>query len=189
MLNIQAGAALAGIAAHLIVSPLIEPSTVKILLAYFTANIALLSYLTVTASAISFLRLSFNISLQIITLNTIFLLTATTITLLRRSFLSPLTKFPGPKLAALSKLWSANEYRLGRASKTYRSLHKEYNSDFIRTGPNEISISCVEAVEKVYKGRYTRGTFYEVGILNGEYNLNTRRDYKFHPAWRRIWCV
>lgn len=45
----------------------------------------------------------------------------------------------------------------------------------------------MDAVEKIYRGKYPRGTFYEVGAINGAYNLNTQRNYEVHTPWRRIW--
>lgn len=47
----------------------------------------------------------------------------------------------------------------------------------------------MEAVDKIFKGRYTRGPFYELGAINGEgaYHMSSTRNYKFHPIWRKIW--
>ena len=173
-------AAALAVAAQVYISPIPEVSTVKIVVTYHTGNIALLISLLASTSLPSTLAHFF-------LLNTIFLIVFTSLTLIRRLYFHPLTHFPGPKLAACSKLWEANEYRLGRASLTHKALHKQYDSDFVRIGPNEVSVRCVEAVEKIYKGRYTRGTFYEVGAVNGEFNLNTKRGYEVFGAWRRIW--
>lgn len=186
-LDMQAWAIVAGVCAHLVVSPLVEPSTIKILLTYFAANIALVSFLAAGAAQQSFFRLISSTVTSFLILNTIFLLTSTTLTLIRRAFFSPLSSIPGPRVATLSKLWAANEYRHGRAAKTYRRLHEEYNSDFVRIGPNEVSIRCAEAIEKVYRGKYQRGTFYEVSALTGAPTVNNwRGDYKIWSAWRRI---
>lgn len=164
-------------------SPIPEVSTIKVLLIYFVTNIGLVAYLLRTSSPLYVLDFIFKFT----SLNFTFLFTAVSLTLTRRLFFSPLCKFPGPRLAAASKLWAANEYRFGRHSLTVKDLHKKYNSDIVRIGPNEVSIRNVDAVEKIYKGRYTRGTFYEVGAINGEFNLNTTRNNKMHAVWRRIW--
>lgn len=177
-------AAVLGIVAQVYLSPIPEVPTIKVLQGYIFQNVVLLACLFNSSSSTPSISA---ILLQFSAFNTIFLLTTFTLTAIRRLFFSPLTKFPGPKLAALSKIWAANEFRLGRHSLTVKDLHKKYDSDIVRIGPNEVSIRNVDAVEKIYRGRYTRGTFYEVGVLNGEFNLNTRRDYKFHPVWRRIW--
>lgn len=171
------------IAAQIYLSPIPEVSTVGVVGAYLAGNAILLTYLLLYTQNI------ISVFAQYLTLNAIFLITAITLTLIRRLYFSPLSHFPGPKLAAASKLWDANEFRLGQASVTYRALHEKYASDVVRIGPNEVSLRNVDAVEKIYRGKYVRGTFYEVGRLNGEFNLNTRRDYKFHGAWRRIWFV
>jgi len=170
------------IGSQIFLSPIPEVSTVKVVLTYFTTNVALAAYL-LTSAPFQLLGLI----TQFISLNITFIFTAITLTLIRRLYFSPLCKFPGPRLAAASKLWAANEYRLGRHSLTVRELHREYNSDIVRIGPNEVSIRNVDAVEKIYKGKYTRGTFYEVGAINGEFNLNTTRNNKVHAVWRRIW--
>jgi hypothetical protein len=184
---LQAWAVVAGVCTHLVVSSLVEPSTVKILLTYSAANVALISFLVAGATQQSYFRLISSTAISFLALNTIFLLTSTALTLIRRAFLSPLSSTPGPRIAALSKLWAANEYRHGRAEKTYRRPHEEYKSDFVRIGPNEVSIRCVEAIEKIYKGKYKRGTFYEVSALTGVPTVNNWRGYyKIWSAWRRI---
>ena len=183
MASLTLTVAAVAIAAQIYLSPIPEVSTIGVLGFYFGANAILFTYLLLCTQKLT------SVLTQYFTLNTIFLVTATTLTLIRRLYFSPLSHFPGPKLAAASKLWDANEYRLGRASVTHRSLHDKYGSDVVRIGPNEVSLRNVDAVEKIYRGKYVRGTFYEMGRLNGEFNLNTGRDYKFHGPWRRIWYV
>ena len=186
--NLLAASAIAGITAHLIISPIPEVSTVKVVLAYTTANASLLAYLVISQTPFSSLLQSLvDITINLAIANLVFLSVSITVTLIRRLYFSPLSHFPGPKLAALSKVWLSNQYRTGQAAKTYRRLHRLYNSEVIRIGPNELSIDCVEAVEKIYKGKYERGPFYELGAVNGESNLNTTRDYRLHSVWRRIW--
>jgi cytochrome P450 family 628 len=171
------------VAAQLYISPIPEVSTIKVLAAYSAVNCALLSYLLFLTPQASYVSTVVN---QAFLPNLIFLFTAWSLTAIRRLYFSPISKLPGPKFAALSKLWEANEFRLGRASETHKKLHAQYG-DIIRIGPNEVSINNVDAVAKIYKGKYTRGTFYEVGALDGAFNLNTTRDYKKHTVWRRIW--
>lgn len=169
------------IAAQLYISPIPEVSTIKVLLTYFFANAIVLSFLLTSSS-----NIIYSIS-RLTSLNLAFLLTAITITLIRRLSFHPLSSFPGPKIAALSNFYKANIYRTGRGAKVLLELHEKYNSDIVRVGPNELSIRNVDAVEKIYKGKYPRGTFYEVGAINGAYNLNTQRNYEIHTPWRRIW--
>ncbi|XXG95656.1 hypothetical protein Hte_001925 [Hypoxylon texense] len=120
------------------------------------------------------------------TTNFTFLLASILLTIVRRLFLSPLTRFPGPKLAAVTGLWNANETRLGRASRTHKALHDEFNSDVIRIGPNELSINNVDAIDKLYGAKYLRGTFNQVFNIPGGENVATLRDHRIHSVWRRI---
>jgi len=173
----------AAIIAHFILFPIHEASTIKVLKAYSFANTILFGIISSSHHELwpSAARLTI--------LNSTFLLVFVFLTVIRRLYFCPLSHIPGPKLAAISNIWLANEFRTGRGSHTLLKLHKQYNSDFIRIGPRELSIRNVEAVEAIYRGKYPRGTFYEVGAMNGEFNLNTQRDYKLHTPWRRIWYV
>jgi hypothetical protein len=173
-------AAAVAIAAQVYLSPIPEVSTVKVILTYFISNITLFCYLLLSVSAISDLILKFAI------LNLIFLSTATALTLIRRLYFHPLSHIPGPRLAALSNIWISNQFRLGRTSRTCRDLHEEYSSDVIRVGPNEISIRNVDAVEVVFKGKYPRGTLYDIGKMKGEFDVNSTRDYNVHGPGRKL---
>ncbi|KAF7854777.1 hypothetical protein EAF04_010345 [Stromatinia cepivora] len=164
-----------------LLSPIPEPSTLRIISAYLSTNCILFSYLTFTRTGI------LQVIIQFSSLNAIFLLTAFILTAFRRLYFSPLSHIPGPTRFALTKLFIANEYRLGRTSHTIEALHQRYKSDVVRIGPNEVSVVNVDAVAKVFEGKYPRGTFYEIGAVNGEFNLNTTRDYGKHTPWRRIW--
>lgn len=168
------------IAAHVYLSPIPEVSSIKVLATYYIVNIALALYL--------FACKPFSVSIAHITiLNTTFLATAVLLTLVRRSFYSPLAAFPGPYSYALTNLFKANLYRTGKGGYTLLDLHNKYNSDIIRIGPNELSIRDVKAVERLYKGKYPRGTVYDAALVDGASTLNTERVYKLQTPWRRIW--
>jgi hypothetical protein len=178
---------IAAIAAHVIIFPIPEVSTIKVIATYTTVNAALFSYGIASSVDNSLLSRFASSVLTTVILNLIFFTVFIPLTLIRRLYFSPLSSFPGPKVAALTQLWNANQFRLGTPSLTKQKLHKQYNSDFIRTGPNELNINNVEAIALVYKGKYPRGTFYEAGALNGAFNLNMVRDYAVHTPWRRVW--
>ncbi|KAF7890487.1 hypothetical protein EAF00_008802 [Botryotinia globosa] len=172
---------MAAIACQVLLSPIPEPSTIKFISIYFSSTCLLFLYLTFTSTGI------FQIIIHLLASNTTFLLTAIILTAFRRLYFSPLSHIPGPARFALTKLFIANEYRLGRTSHTIEALHKKYKSDVVRIGPNEVSIINADAVPKVFSGKYPRGTFYEIGAINGDVNLNTTREYGKHTLWRRIW--
>ncbi|TGO19003.1 hypothetical protein BTUL_0006g00360 [Botrytis tulipae] len=172
---------MAAIACQVLLSPIPEPSTIKVISIYFSSNCVFFLYLISTSTGI------FQVIIHLLTSNATFLLTAIILTAFRRLYFSPLSHIPGPARFALTKLFIANEYRLGRTSHTIEALHKKYKSDVVRIGPNEVSIINADAVPKVFSGKYPRGTFYEIGAINGEVNLNTTRDYGKHTLWRRIW--
>ncbi|CAD6451908.1 7a9d94ff-9170-4066-ba75-deea6008af81 [Sclerotinia trifoliorum] len=164
-----------------LLSPIPEPSTMTIISTYLSTNCILFSYLTLTKAGI------LQAVIHLFSLNATFLLTAFIITAFRRLYFSPLSHIPGPTRFALTKLFIANEYRLGRTSYTIEALHRHYKSDVVRIGPNDVSVINVDAVAKIFTGKYPRGTLYEIGAVNGDFNLNTTRDYGKHTPWRRIW--
>lgn len=165
-----------------LVSPVPEVSTEAYVLPYFIAN-SLLSWFFLKEN-------SFTNSLSsLVTINVAFLLTSTLTTIVRRLYYSPLSSYPGPKLAAISGLWNANEARLGRTPRTHKALHERFDSDVVRIGPNELSVRNVGAIDQFYGGKYIRGNFSEVFNLQGGQNVASLRDHKIHGAWRRIWYV
>lgn len=168
------------IAAQVYLSPIPEVSSIRVLATFSIVNIALSLYIISSVPLLTAIA-------RIWILNTTFLVTAFSLTLVRRAFFSPLSAFPGPRLYALSIFFKANLYRTGKGGYALLDLHKKYNSDIIRIGPNELSIRDVEAVERLYKGKYPRGTSYDVAKVGGAANLNTTRDYKIHTPWRRVW--
>ncbi|KUJ09936.1 uncharacterized protein LY89DRAFT_700991 [Mollisia scopiformis] len=169
-----------GIAFQIYVSPIPEVSSIKVLVTYSCCNLLLAVYL-LTSGLVS------DTIVRVTTLNITFLTTACLLTLVRRAFFSPLANFPGPPHYALTNLFKANLYRMGKNAYTILDHHIKYDSDVIRIGPNELSIRNVEAIERLYKGKYPRGTFYGAARVDGATNLNTEGDYELQTPWRRIW--
>ncbi|KAF8989690.1 high nitrogen upregulated cytochrome P450 monooxygenase 2 [Cyathus striatus] len=66
----------------------------------------------------------------------------------RLSPLHPLYKYPGPILAKCTKLWGIYQTYTGKAHIATLGLHRKYGS-VVRTGPNELSITEVDAVQPV----------------------------------------
>ncbi|CAI6088544.1 unnamed protein product [Clonostachys chloroleuca] len=171
----------AATAVHCVASPIPEVSLELYVVPYLLGNLILYTYLY--KEGLSTVEIIFNLT----TINTCFLLTSVILTITRRLFFSPLAKFPGPKLAAISGFWNANEGRLGRASRTRKALHDKFQSDIIRIGPNELSVNRVDAIERLYGKDYRRGAFVPVFNISGGDNLVTQRDNQLHSVWRRMW--
>ncbi|MCJ1247172.1 hypothetical protein MMC30_004384 [Trapelia coarctata] len=65
-------------------------------------------------------------------------------------YFHPLSKFPGPKLAAATKFPIAYVSWKGDLSHWLRKLHNDYNSEIVRTSPDEISVISPEACKDIY---------------------------------------
>ncbi|KAI1381207.1 benzoate 4-monooxygenase cytochrome P450 [Hypoxylon crocopeplum] len=83
-----------------------------------------------------------------------------------RLFFHRLKGFPGPRIAALTKLWHVYKCRHSRNHLELDTLHKQYGT-FVRTGPEEITI-------------FHPGIF---EAMDGALNNNTRSDWYdiIHP--------
>jgi hypothetical protein len=67
-----------------------------------------------------------------------------------QTYLRPgLSDVPGPFLAKLSNLWRFIDVANGHAEKTLHKLHEQYG-DYVRLGPNVVSIKNLDALKTVY---------------------------------------
>jgi hypothetical protein len=66
-----------------------------------------------------------------------------------RLLLHPLARIPGPKLAAITRLWYALEGRSGRARELSKWLHDTYGP-VVRVAPNMVWFNTQDAVREVY---------------------------------------
>ncbi|EJT96745.1 cytochrome P450 [Dacryopinax primogenitus] len=85
---------------------------------------------------------------------TLFLLVAVVVfygagTVIQRLFLGPLARFPGPRLAALTRAWAFVQAIGGRQVKHVHELHKNYGP-IVRVGPNDLSLSAPEVIPRLY---------------------------------------
>ncbi|KAJ5137071.1 hypothetical protein N7448_005625 [Penicillium atrosanguineum] len=64
--------------------------------------------------------------------------------------LHPLCKFPGPAAATRSETWLYKMTKSDFQEETFEKLHKEYNTQALRTGPNELHISDVNLYKVIY---------------------------------------
>ncbi|KAJ7100158.1 high nitrogen upregulated cytochrome P450 monooxygenase 2 [Mycena belliarum] len=67
----------------------------------------------------------------------------------RLSPLHPLANHPGPLWAKLSKTWSIYQTFSGKNHVTFLNLHRRYGP-IVRTGPNELSICDVAAIQPIF---------------------------------------
>ncbi|PYI06980.1 cytochrome P450 [Aspergillus sclerotiicarbonarius CBS 121057] len=99
-------------------------------------------------------------------------------------WIHPLAQFPGPWLAAVSRLWVVLHVARGKAETEQRKLHEKYGP-IVRIAPNELIISDRRAVKTIYgvnsrfiKVRLTEPARYPDHL--------TATDEKSHAKRRRI---
>ena len=176
-------AACAGFFTQRMVSGIPEVSTMKAITAYIAGNcilgVALKAYGQYGA---------YETALQIFIINSSYLSSLVLSTLIYRVYFHPLKSFPGSRLASLSKLYEAFLNWHGRNGSVVRDLHRQLG-DFIRTGPDELAINNVEAVEIIWARTQPsgRGPQYVAGKLQGGESLISTRDREVHATWKRIW--
>lgn len=74
-------------------------------------------------------------------------------------YFHPLSKFPGPKLAAATQLPIARASLNGTLTQWLKELHDRYDSDVVRTGPNELSFNGPSAWKDIYAHRQGHQSF------------------------------
>ncbi|CRK36878.1 hypothetical protein BN1708_007223 [Verticillium longisporum] len=103
-----------------------------------------------------------------------------------QQFLHPLAGYPGPLLASLTDLWQVQQYLTLQQPYTLTQLHERYG-EFVRYGPNKLSITAKEAVPIIYqKGgrRFPKTEFYEA-FGGKKPNLFGMRSDDRHAVHRR----
>ncbi|KAH7073023.1 cytochrome P450 monooxygenase-like protein [Paraphoma chrysanthemicola] len=104
-----------------------------------------------------------------------------------RLFFHPLRHFPGPFGAKITKFWHVKQvFPKIQNHRLLDSLRKEYG-DFVRTGPNEISVfspAGVQAIQGV-RSSCTKSAWYDMS--RPIVSLQQVRDKSIHDKRRRIW--
>ncbi|KAF5649860.1 cytochrome p450 [Fusarium sp. NRRL 25303] len=65
-------------------------------------------------------------------------------------YFHPLSKFPGPRSAAISRQWQANIVKKGFPEKEYEKLHKKFGTKTLRIGPNHLHIADPSLYKVIY---------------------------------------
>lgn len=104
-----------------------------------------------------------------------------------RIFLNPLNKFPGPFGARISKVDHSIRNRNFDAHIKFVEAHKKYG-DFLRIGPNDLSVIDVKAVEVISapNSKCTKAPWYDQDWPRS--SLHTTRDKGLHDRRRRVWA-
>ena len=98
----------------------------------------------------------------------------------------PLRHFPGPRRMRISKIGHAFSSRRLDNHHQMDQLHQEYG-DFVRTGPNELTISSPEAYHALHgpQSICTKAAWYD--ILKPSNSLHSTRIKAIHDNRRRVW--
>ncbi|KAJ7449178.1 cytochrome P450 [Mycena latifolia] len=107
------------------------------------------------------------------------------VSLYRLSPWHPLARFPGPRLAHLTKWWMVNQIVLrgGRHLKL-QELHGRYGP-WVRMGPNEISVNLPSAIRPIYS-KLDRAQFYQGAPFSAD-TLISVLDRETHKKRRQPW--
>ncbi|KAJ8133530.1 hypothetical protein O1611_g82 [Lasiodiplodia mahajangana] len=103
-------------------------------------------------------------------------------------YFHPLSKYPGPKLAAISDLWWLWALMTERLPFIVDDLHKKHG-DVIRIGPNDLSFATSEAFQDIHghmsqgKSRFLKTEFYENDDPTPR--ITSARDPEVHARQRK----
>ena len=102
-------------------------------------------------------------------------------------YFHPLSKFPGPKLAAATPLPFVRRLLNGRWIEWNMALHTKYG-EVVRTHPDELSFVGASAWQDIYASR-PQLPKPKIGVIvtgNGVPNVATTDDFEDHASQRRI---
>ncbi|KAF2752115.1 cytochrome P450 [Sporormia fimetaria CBS 119925] len=120
----------------------------------------------------------------------VYFVTLLTSVMVYRGLFHRLRKFPGPFLPRLSK-WFSLSYVIPQFQyhKQVPLLHKQYNSDIVRTGPRELSIIDPAAIPLVHgaQAKCVKGVWYDMFKHMEGSSIHTARSKDLHREHRRVW--
>ncbi|KAI0179154.1 cytochrome P450 [Hypoxylon sp. FL1284] len=103
-----------------------------------------------------------------------------------RLFFHSLSHFPGPKAAAVTKLWHIWKIRKSTNYLFLQEMHREYGN-IVRTGPNELTLVGPSAYNLLdgWGNTTTRDVWYD--LLRPRYSAVFCRDKELHREGRTAW--
>ncbi|PSN58944.1 cytochrome P450 [Corynespora cassiicola Philippines] len=103
-----------------------------------------------------------------------------------RMFFHRLVRFPGPKMAAVTKFWHVNQAWSSKNHLVMQNLYEEYGY-FVRSGPNEITVFHPEALEAFdsHRSGTIRDEFYE--LIHPLSSTVFTRDPAEHRVFKQTW--
>ena len=105
-------------------------------------------------------------------------------------WIHPLSKYPGPPLAAVSELWYASAWTGGFWNRRVHEVHEKYG-DVVRIAPNELSFGTAQAFRDIYGApSKTRKLFPKSDRFydNGHTNIAFVLDPEEHARQHRMFA-
>ena len=101
-------------------------------------------------------------------------------------YFHPLSKFPGPKLAASTKIPISYVAWSGSLSYWVKSLHDVYASDVVRISPDELSFISGSAIKDIYYHRQGQRPFPKDLLTFGDHESIITANDADHSRFRRL---
>lgn len=118
-------------------------------------------------------------------------ITSAVIYVVYQRFLHPLAAYPGPFWASITDLWQVNQFLSLKQPYNLTELHEKYG-EFVRYGPDKLSITAEEVVPLVYqKGgqRMPKTEYYDAfgsktPNIFGMRSTEVRKSAHLYGNWR-----
>ncbi|KAI5891179.1 cytochrome P450 [Schizophyllum commune H4-8] len=176
---------LAALVSHYAIFKRFELDALRFLVLVAASNVVLVSYsLAFTDSWLLALR-------QLTSINVLyFALLGASIGAYRLSPFHPLSRYPGPPLAKLTKWYIAYHIAKGERHLLLKRLHEVYGR-WVRIGPNELSVNDPASIRPIYAQMY-RGPSYQGAPVDADAltTIPNKEQYSARlPAWRRAFSA
>ncbi|ANZ73633.1 BA75_01641T0 [Komagataella pastoris] len=100
-------------------------------------------------------------------------------------YFHPLSKVPGPKVAAITRQWILYQTWSENRNKTILKLHHKYGT-IVRIGPNEVDISDASYIKDIYVKNLDKSTFYRQFGAYGAYNTFSEIEKTPHLERKKL---